>query len=149
MLCFVCFCPADVLSISKAKHALRTLGIDAKSDELSAYLDANNAYGNDDDDDDDDSNNNNNVQKVVTELMFVRFGASKILQMEKAQSVFELIDKDQKGVVVLEDLERIAHELDEDISREELEEMIELVDRQGDGLLTINDFVRIAKKIDL
>ena len=69
--------------------------------------------------------------------------------MEKAHKAFELFDKDKKGVVVLEDLQRVAQELDEDMSEEDLTEMIHFLDRSGDGILCQRDFVRLARKVNL
>jgi Ca2+-binding EF-hand superfamily protein len=85
----------------------------------------------------------------LDEEIFIKFGAIKLVQIEKAQKAFSLFDKDDKGVVVLEDLQRVAQELGEDLTNEELTEMVDLVDRSGDGLLSPNDFVKIAKKVNL
>mgnify|MGYP002173329378 CR=1 FL=1 len=119
----------ESLSISKAKKILKNIGIDAKTDEIQSFFD-------------------DDVEELDQSL-FLRFAATKWIQMEKAHQAFELIDQGGKGVVVLEDLQRVAQELGEDLTEEELTEMMELVDRSGDGLLRPKDFVRIARKVNL
>ena len=86
---------------------------------------------------------------ALDQASFLRLAASKRIQSDKGLEAFELMDKDGKGVVVLEDLQRVAQDLGEDISREELVEMIALADRSGEGLLTPQDFVRVARKVNL
>jgi Ca2+-binding EF-hand superfamily protein len=125
---FLCF--PETLSISKSKRIFKILGIDAKTDELESFL-------------------VNDEALDLDQSLFLHFAALKIIQMEKANQAFDLIDKDKKGIVVLEDLQRVAQELGEEFSQEELTEMIELADRSGDGLLQSKDFVRIARKIKL
>jgi Ca2+-binding EF-hand superfamily protein len=85
----------------------------------------------------------------LDEKLFIQFGAIKLVQIEKAQNAFALFDKDDKGVVVFEDLQRVAQELGEDFTNDELTEMVDLVDRSGDGLLSPKDFAKIAKRVDL
>ena len=86
---------------------------------------------------------------ALDQASFLRLAASRRIQSDKGLEAFELMDKDGKGVVVLEDLQRVAQDLGEDISREELVEMIALADRSGEGLLTPQDFVRVARKVNL
>ena len=62
---------------------------------------------------------------------------------------FELFDEHGKGVVIREDVERIAARLGESLEEEEVEEMINLLDTSGEGLLDPQTFVRLAKTIGL
>ena len=113
------------------------MGIDTKTDEIQSFFGA--------DDDDEDA-----VLVELDEALFLRFAASKMLQMEKAHKAFALVDKDGKGVVVIEDLERVAQELGEDLTEDDLKDMMEMADRSGgDGLLFPKDFERIARKVNL
>lgn len=113
------------------------MGLEAKSEDIQTFLGNNTSCGEE------------TTVETIDEPSFVRFAASKRLQAEKAFQAFELMDKDGKGVVVVEDLERVAQDLGEEMTREELEELIEFADRSGDGLLTSQDFVRLARKVNL
>jgi centrin-1 len=114
---------------------LKNLGLEAKSDEIQSF------FGGDRED--------SIAVESLDQTSFLSFAASKAIQTDKAHNAFELMDQDGKGVIVLQDLERVAQELGEDMSTEELEEMIQLADRSGDGLLTAHDFIRIARKVNL
>ena len=91
----------------------------------------------------------NDGEEELDAATFLQFTGLKLIQTEKAEKAFNLMDTDNKGVVVMEDLQRIAKELGEDFSEQELIEMIEFVDRSGDGMLRPKDFVRIARKVNL
>jgi Ca2+-binding EF-hand superfamily protein len=138
----------ETLTVSDSKLCLKTLGIDAKSDEIQSFVlsAVSNRMTN--------SRNRDNKpdeEETVDKDSFLRFAAAKLIQIENAHKAFALIDKDEKGVVVMEDLRRVARELGEDFTEEELIEMIELVDRSsdGDGMLRARDFVRIARRVNL
>jgi Ca2+-binding EF-hand superfamily protein len=125
------------ISFSDTKKALKRLGMEGiKQDEISSYFDF---------DDGDDSTNKEGLYGD----QFLRFAAAKSIQQEKSLKAFELIDEAQKGVVVLEDLQRVATDLGEDFTQEELIEMIQFVDRSADGLLTPKHFFKIARKVNL
>mmetsp|Transcript_18060 Transcript_18060/g.50081 ORF Transcript_18060/g.50081 Transcript_18060/m.50081 type:complete len:162 (+) Transcript_18060:658-1143(+) len=140
-------CPASIhstradgcLSIGRARKCMKRLGISLAADDVSKAF-----FGTSDDDD-----------QVITLDMFLPFVATKSLQKDKAERAFQLFDRDGKGVVVLEDLERVAKELNEDLTQEELREMIQLVDRDSakndndDGLVLPQDFIKIAHRVNL
>ena len=109
---------------------MKSLEIHTKSDEIQSFLE-------------------DLDEEEMDKLSFLKFAATKLIQMEKAHKAFELFDKDKKGVVVLEDLQRVAQELDEDMSEEDLTIMIHFLDRSGDGILSQRDFVRLARKVNL
>ena len=77
---------------------------------------------------------------------FTLLAAKKVNKKRSATEAFGLFDVDGKGVVVLQDLQRVASELGESFELAELEEMVNEVDRSGDGLLTQEDFLRIVAK---
>lgn len=69
---------------------------------------------------------------------------------QKAEHAFRLLDQAGKGVVVFEDLRRVANDLlDEKVTDEDLEEMIREIDKSDDGILTKEDFYRLANQINL
>jgi len=49
----------------------------------------------------------------------------------------------------LEDLERVAKEIGEDISQKELLEMMDEADRDGDRAISRKDFIYVMKKTNL
>jgi Ca2+-binding EF-hand superfamily protein len=76
--------------------------------------------------------------------------ASAWSQQAKAEQVFRLLDRAEKGVVILDDLQRVAVEiLGEGTTKGELVEMIQAADNSGDSMLTRKDFCRLARTIDL
>lgn len=73
-------------------------------------------------------------------------------RQQRAERAFGLLDEAGKGVVVWEDLRRVANELleeDQPVTDEDLEEMIQEIDRSGDGILTKEDFHRLANQVNL
>ena len=87
--------------------------------------------------------------QAVDADMFLTFAASKSIQLDKSNKAFELIDEAQKGVVVIEDLQRVCLELEEPITEEELIEMMEYADPTGEGSLKPKHFFRLAQKMNL
>ena len=56
---------------------------------------------------------------------------------------FALFDSDEKGLITLEDLRRVARELGEALEEEELAAMIEEFDLEGKGGVNREEFVSI------
>lgn len=123
------------LQLSYAKRALKRLGLEGiKSHEIQEY------FG---------SEGDENALETLDTDMFLRYAAAKTIQKEKSDKAFQLMDGGDKGIVVIEDLQRVAADLGEDISEEELQEMIEFVDPSGEGLLTHKHFFKIARQTRL
>jgi centrin-3 len=57
---------------------------------------------------------------------------------------FALFDTDDKGIISLEDLRRVARELGEGLEEEELVAMIEEFDLEGKGGVGREEFVNIC-----
>ena len=72
------------------------------------------------------------------------------IQTENAKRVFELLDENGKGVVVLQDLQRVASDVmgDGKWEDEDLIGMVQLV-AAADGLVTQDDIIRVARKVEL
>lgn len=75
-------------------------------------------------------------------------------RQDRVDRAFSLLDEAGKGFVVLEDLQRVAHDfLDDDVtaiqSDEDIQEMIREIDQSGDGILFKEDFYRLANRIHL
>ena len=79
------------------------------------------------------------------------------VQTERARQVFHLLDSVGKGVVVVEDLQRVVTEVfdtnnndgNSSIEEDDLNEMIQEFDKSGAGLLTEDDLILIARKVGL
>lgn len=128
------------LSLSSAKKGLKQLDLEGiKSQEIQLY------FGSDDEDD----NTDETLEVFLDADMFLRFAAAMTLQKEKSDRAFSLMDGGGKGVVVIEDLQRIAADLGEDLSEEELQEMMDFVDSSGEGLLSPKHFFKIARQVNL
>jgi Ca2+-binding EF-hand superfamily protein len=124
------------VTLSYAKKALKRLGLEGiKSHEIQEY------FGSDDEDE--------NSLETMDPDMFLRFAAAKTIQKNKSDKAFALMDGGGKGIVLVEDLQRVSQELGEDFSEEELQEMIEFVDPSGEGLLTTKHFFKIARQTRL
>ncbi|GKY92686.1 hypothetical protein MPSEU_000238700 [Mayamaea pseudoterrestris] len=76
-----------------------------------------------------------------------RLIADAYRQTQRAHRVFRLLDTADKGVVIVEDLQRVCQELDQNLEEDELDEMINQYAQ--DGLLTKDDLVKIARQVGL
>ena len=72
-------------------------------------------------------------------------------QQEKAERVFHMLDEAGKGVIVMQDLQRVYSDVlgDDEISDDDIVEMVQEVDRSGDGILYKEDMIRIARQVHL
>jgi centrin-1 len=80
---------------------------------------------------------------------FSNFSSVKLRQKQKATYAFQLFDKDEKGLLCLEDLARIADDLGESYTEQDLEEMINEVDHSGEGFINKEDFFKLIRKLSL
>mmetsp|Transcript_25560 Transcript_25560/g.38599 ORF Transcript_25560/g.38599 Transcript_25560/m.38599 type:complete len:155 (-) Transcript_25560:145-609(-) len=80
---------------------------------------------------------------------FATYCSNKIVQKNKSNDAFSLFDKDEKGLICVEDVERVVKELEEDFTQEEIEEMMNEADPSGEGLIDRESLFRIVRKIDL
>ena len=73
--------------------------------------------------------------------------AQRILARDPREEIlraFELFDEGQKGKISLQDLERVARELGEQLHHDELVAMIEEFDLDGDGCIDRDEFLGIC-----
>lgn len=83
---------------------------------------------------------------VFTQLL----AGPKLIQRQKALRAFELFDKEGKGVICVEDLQRVALELGEiSMTQLQLEEMMNDADMEGQGFLNKEDFLAMAETLNL
>lgn len=73
--------------------------------------------------------------------------AARILARDPREEIlraFDLFDEGKKGVIRLDDLERVARELGENLQPDELRAMIEEFDLDGDGGINREEFMAIC-----
>ncbi|KAI9495846.1 hypothetical protein BDB00DRAFT_759439, partial [Zychaea mexicana] len=62
---------------------------------------------------------------------------------EGLRKVFELLDKDKKGVINAEDLRQGLLDFGETVTEDELQRMMRSADVDGDGMINFEEFVKI------
>jgi hypothetical protein len=78
---------------------------------------------------------------------FQQIMAAKILARDPRDEInraFDLFDVDAKGGISVEDLRRVARELNEGLQEEELTAMIDEFDLDGDGIISREEFLGIC-----
>jgi len=60
--------------------------------------------------------------------------------------MFTKYDKRRQGEFGINELKRVAKELDEEISEDQLEEIIARIDSDGDGKVSFEDFYNVMTK---
>jgi Ca2+-binding EF-hand superfamily protein len=117
--------------VKQASYALQSLALQVDKEEIQSWLPK------------------DGTSDIVDQETFIRMVGSMIVQREKALKAFGLFDKDGKGLICLEDLQRVVQELGESITDEQLQEMLDEVDSSGEGLLNEEDFIRLARNVNL
>jgi Ca2+-binding EF-hand superfamily protein len=101
-------------------------------------------------DNDDDNCKSQSIHK--SEYLLQELAIRLYIQTKKAETVFNKLDEHGKGVVVVQDLQRVVSDVfacDDNINDDDLHEMVDMFDESGDDVLTLNDFIRIARAINL
>lgn len=83
----------------------------------------------------------------ITLETFQSIMAARILARDPREEIlraFDLFDEGKKGVIRLDDLERVARELGENLQPDELRAMIEEFDLDGDGGINREEFMAIC-----
>ncbi|KXT15415.1 hypothetical protein AC579_2187 [Pseudocercospora musae] len=84
---------------------------------------------------------------LLSHQAFVTIAAQRILARDPKEEIlraFELFDADNKGLIQLQDLRRVARELGEGLQEEELQAMIDEFDVRGEGGISRDEFVGIC-----
>jgi Ca2+-binding EF-hand superfamily protein len=121
------------IRIKQAKYAMQSLGLQVNKEEIRPWLPV----------------DKDGTSDMIDLVAFTQMAGSMIVQREKALKAFGLFDKDGKGLICLEDLQRAAQELGESMTDEELQEMLDEVDGSGEGFVDQEDFLLLARKVNL
>jgi centrin-3 len=84
---------------------------------------------------------------VISQTEFQKVAATRIAARDPTEEInkaFELFDSDSKGGIDVNDLRRVARELNEGLQEEELLAMIEEFDLDGDGHISREEFLSIC-----
>ena len=83
----------------------------------------------------------------LTLSAFQTIASTLVLQRDPREEIlraFALFDTDDKGMITIEDLRRVARELGEGLEEEELNAMIEEFDLEGKGGVGREEFIQIC-----
>lgn len=119
------------LEVSQLKFAMRALGFEPKKEEIKRIIDQ---FGKD----------GFIGEKDFTDLMSSRLNEKNV--NDEIMKAFQLFDSNHKGKITIDDLERVAEQLNENLSKEELQEMIDEADLNNDKAVDSQEFLRIMKK---
>ena len=131
------------ISITNAQSALQALGVkEVSTEELLQHC---------------DDNTCDEGECFLNESEFTTIASSNLYQIEQVTKAFHLIDQNDKGCIILEDLLHVVEDLfendpDTNWTRDEIIEMIQVADSNssdGDGILSLDHLIQIAKKVDL
>ncbi|XP_028967956.1 caltractin-like [Galendromus occidentalis] len=116
------------------KFAMRALGFEPRKEEVRKILS--------------DLGKNDMQQDKVSFDEFVSIMSARVGDdpTDETLKAFKLFDDDNTGKISLENLKRVAQELEADISVDELQQMIEEADKDGDGEVNQQEFMRIMKR---
>jgi Ca2+-binding EF-hand superfamily protein len=121
---------SGTISVKDAIYAMQSLGLSVDKQQVKDVAD------------------NNGM--VHLEDFSVILAGPKLVQRQQAQRAFELFDKDGKGLICVQDLQRVAEELGEtSLTEIQLQDMIQYADAEGEGLLSKADFMALAESLDI
>jgi Ca2+-binding EF-hand superfamily protein len=118
---------------NELKSAMKNLGLEAKNHTVYQMIS----------DIDKDGTGDIDFDEFL-DLMTVKLGDSDSEQ--DVRKVFDLFDDDKTGYITIQNLKRVAKDLDENMSDAELLEMIERADSDQDGQINFEDFYSIMTK---
>lgn len=121
--------PTGFVGVNDAQLALQSLGVTIRNEDIHSFLSP--------------------AEDSLDLHLFSQITAIKLEQKQTSETAFALFDKDGKGVICLEDLQRICQELEEDFTNDDLQEMLDEADPSGEGFVSYHDFYQIIQKINV
>ena len=117
------------IEVNDAKLALQSLGVTIQKEDIHSFLSP--------------------AEDSLDLHLFSQIATIKLEQKQTSETAFALFDQNGKGVICLEDLQRICKELEEDFTNDDLQEMVDEADRSGEGFVSKLDFYRIIRMLNL
>eukprot|EP00979_Chaetoceros_neogracilis_P014509 scaffold4677_cov232-Chaetoceros_neogracile.AAC.1 len=121
------------IDTNELKAAMQNLGFDAKNHTVYQMIS------------DIDRNGTGDINfDEFLDLMTVKLGDND--SEEEVRKVFNLFDDDKTGYITIQNLKRVAKDLNENMSDADLLEMIERADSDQDGQINFEDFYSIMTR---
>merc|ERR1712139_689932 len=121
---------SGAIDAKELKIAMQALGFEPSVDEVAKMVK----------DIDIDGNATVEFEEFIEMMEGKMSGKDPVEEMQKA---FKLYDTEGKGKITVKDMERVAKELGENLTKEELQGILDDSDRDGNGTLTEDEFVRV------
>merc|ERR1712205_41471 len=127
---------SGAIDAKELKVAMQALGFEPSTEEIAKMVK----------DIDVDGNATIECEEFIEMMEGKMAGKDPVEEMKKA---FALYDVDNKGKITVTDMERVAKELGENLSKEELQGILDESDRDGNGTITEEEFVRVMRNQQL
>jgi len=127
---------SGAIDAKELKIAMQALGFEPSSDEVAKMVR----------DIDVDGNATVEFEEFLEMMEGKMSGKDPVEEMSKA---FKLYDIDGKGKITVGDMQRVAKELGENLSKDELQGILDESDRDGSGTITEDEFVRVMRNQQL
>merc|ERR1712216_369972 len=127
---------SGAIDAKELKVAMQALGFEPSTEEIAKMVK----------DIDVDGNATIECEEFIEMMEGKMAGKDPVEEMKKA---FALYDVDNKGKITVADMQRVAKELGENLSKEELQSILDESDRDGNGTITEEEFVRVMRNQQL
>merc|ERR1712100_354206 len=127
---------SGAIDAKELKVAMQALGFEPTNQEISKLIS----------DIDIDGNATVEFEEFLEIMEGKMAGKDPVEEMKKALALY---DVDNKGKITVTDMERVAKELGENLSKEELQGILDESDRDGNGTLTEDEFIRVMRNQQL
>merc|ERR1711934_1011974 len=127
---------SGAIDAKELKVAMQALGFEPTSDEVAKMVR----------DIDIDGNATVEFEEFIEMMEGKMASKDPVAEMQKA---FKMYDTEGKGKITVQDMQRVAKELGENLSKDELQGILDESDRDGSGTITEDEFVRVMRNQQL